>query len=397
LKRIVLLFLTSLMLFAIIGCKEPTIALSSSGAKGTITLSWETSDAKNLTSYYIYRGTNPTSLSKIATVAASGNTYKDSAVADGVLYYYHVTAFGKKESQPSNQICNMHGTRLTEADTGADFTTTVDDSPYVVENKVSFAGDLDILENTQLYVMPGAKVVFEKATAASIYVERGLFVIRGTKANPIYFSSTGGGYELRMVLAAEGSQFDYTEFRDLAGTSDTRSVTISSCSPTISRCRFIDRADANATTASLYSSGANITNCFFGGLDLKIEDSVVSTLNIESNIFVDNGTALMFGNYTTNPPETGMIHNNAFECNGTSVNNYYSADLSIVSWTSATTVFPLGGNYFFRSDIYNTALTEQGDFFVYYDSLCPNQTFNFDDLLTTHPTGIGPGWGTLPF
>ncbi|HCT36349.1 MAG TPA: hypothetical protein DF292_04860, partial [Firmicutes bacterium] len=372
---------------------EPTIALSSSGTKGAITLSWEISDADKVTSYYIYRGTSPTSLSKIATVAASGNTYRDTAVEDGILYYYHVTAFGKKESPPSNQIYNMHGTRLTEDDTSANFTAIVDDSPYVIENKVSFAGDLDIIGNTKLYVLPGAKVVFEKATAASIYVDRGLFVTKGTKANPIYFSSTGGGYELRMVLAAEGSQFDYTEFRDLAGAYDSQSVIISTCSPAISHCRFV----SNAATASLYASGANITNCYFGGLDLEIEDSVVSTLNIESNIFVDNEVALMFSNYTSIAPEAGVIHNNAFECNGTSDESYYSADLTIIGYTNVACDFLLVGNYFFRSGNYNTALTEQGDFFVYYDSLCPNQTFNFDDLLTTHPTGIGPGWGTLPF
>ena len=383
------------MLFAIIGCKEPTIALSSSGTKGAITLSWEISDADKVTSYYIYRGTNPTSLSKIATVAASGNTYKDSAVADGILYYYHVTAFGKKESPPSNQIFNMHGTRLTATDTSANFTAIVADSPYVIENSVSFAGDLDILEDTQLYVLPGARVVFSATEAASIYVSQGVFATKGLQANPIYFSSTGGGYELRMITAAEGSGFDYTEFKDLSGAVDKQSVMFSSCSPTLSHCRFISNADVTVT--SLTNSGANITNCYFDGLSLDIVQSVTSTLNIESNIFVNTQYALLFNGFEDSAPAAGMIHNNAFECNGTSVSNYYSADLTILGGTNVAREFLLGGNYFFRSNNYNTALTNQSDFLVYYGSIYPNQTFNFDNLLAARPTGIGPGWGTLPF
>jgi len=402
-KRFIFFLLALLMLFALIGCKDPIITLTSRGTKGAITLSWEASDAKDLTSYYIYRGTSPTSLSKIAAVAASGNTYKDSTVADGVLYYYYVTAFGKKESKPSNQIYNMHGTRLTVAHTAASFTTIVADSPYVIENNVSFAGDLDILENTRLYVLPGAKVIFTATEAASVYVSNGVFATKGLQTNPIYFSSTGGGYELRIVGAAEGSSFSYTEFKDLAGALDSQSLMVSSCSPTIRHCRFIAKTDDDddASYAAIYESGATITNCYFQGLDLNIESSVLSTpeiaLKIESNIFVDNAVALMFSNYTGAAPEAGMIRNNAFECNGTSAVSYYAADLTIVGWTSVASDFLLGGNYFFRSDIYNNALTSQVDFKVYYDSKCPNQTFNFDNLLTTRPTGIGPGWGALPF
>jgi len=397
LKRFVFLLLSLLTLFVLAGCKEATVTLTSSGTKGAITLSWEATNTKNLSSYYIYRGTSPTNLSKIATVAASGNKYTDNDVADGVLYYYHVTAFGKKESQPSNQVYNMHGTRLTSADTGADFTTIVADSPYVIENNITFAGDLDILQNTQLYVMPGAKVVFSSTDAASIYVSRGKFATKGLKSNPIYFSSIGGGYELRIILAAEGSGFDYTEFKDLAGVHDTQSVMLSACSPTISHCRFIDKADDYVTTATLYQSGATITNCYFSGLNLNIENSVEDTLNIDSNIFADNEYALKFGNYTSTAPTAGMIHNNAFECNGTSNTSYYTADLSISGITDVSCDFILGGNYFFRSNIYNTALTTREEFFIYINPKCPNQTFNFDNLLTARPTGIGPDWGELPF
>lgn len=378
---------------------SPTIPsnLTSIGTKGMIILNWEASTGDKLTSYYVYRGTSPDSLSKIATVNAPSTSYQDTNVADGVLYYYHVTAFGPSESEPSNQTYNMHGTRLTN--TTDDFKTTVADSPYVIENNIVFAGGLDIIENTQLYVMPGAKVVFSSTEAALIYVDRGKFGTKGLKSNPIYFSSTGGGYELCIIAAAEGSQFEYTEFKDLAGVFDLNSVIVSSCSPTISHCRFIDKDDANITTASLINSGATITYCYFSGLSLKIEGSVEDTLNISSNIFVDNNVALLFSNFTdtTTVPATEMIQNNVFECNGTTGTSYYTADLAILAWTDVACEFLLGGNYFFRSNVYDTALTRREDFIVFYSDLCPNQTFNFDNLLTVRPTGIGPGWGALPF
>lgn len=123
--------------------------------------------------------------------------------------------------------------------------------PDVIENNVSFAGDLDIMENTQLYVIPGARVVFSATEAASIYVSKGVFATKGLKANPIYFSSTGGGYELRIVAAAEGSGLCYTEFKDLAGALDSQSVMVSTCSPTISHCRFISKSDLDPTTVEL--------------------------------------------------------------------------------------------------------------------------------------------------
>jgi hypothetical protein len=176
-------------------------------------------------------------------------------------------------------------------------------------------------------------------------------------------------------------------------------VIVSSCSPTISHCRFIDKDDANITTASLINSGATITYCYFSGLSLKIEGSVEDTLNISSNIFVDNNVALLFSNFTdtTTVPATEMIQNNVFECNGTTGTSYYTADLAILAWTDVACEFLLGGNYFFRSNVYDTALTRREDFIVFYSDLCPYQTFNFDNLLTVRPTNIGPGWGALPF
>lgn len=374
---------------------SPTIpgSLTSAGTKGKITLSWEASTGNDLASYYVYRGTSPGNLSKIATVNAPATTYEDTIVEDGALYYYHITSFGKSESQPSNQTYNMHGTRLT--DTSADFTTIVADSPYVIENDILLKGDLSIVNNTKLYVLPGVDIVFGTEDVASLYVIQGLFVTKGTQANPISVSSFDSGYELRIIAAAAGSSLEYTEFQQLTGTDTTKAVCVSSCSPTFSHCRFI----SDGKTIEFASSGANVVNCYFSGLSLGFEQSVESTLNIESNIFLNSQNAILFSNFATGSaaPVVGMIHNNIFECNGIGNTHYSHADLSILALTDLAFTFPLAGNYFFRTDNYNAAITNQSGFIVYYDTKSPNQTFNFANLLTTRPTGAGPGWGTLPF
>ena len=376
----------------------PTIpgSLTSVGAKGKITLSWVASTGNDLAFYYVYRGTSPDSLSKIATVIAPVTTYEDANVEDGALYYYHVTSFGKSESQPSNQASNMHGTRLT--DTSADFTTIVADSPYVIDDDVFLQGDLNIVTNTKLYVLPGVTIIFGTEDAAQLNVDQGLLVTKGTQANPIYVSSMDSGYNLRIVSAAEGIRLDYTDFQELTDADEhsKRAVYISGGSPTLSHCRF---TSSDGHRLHISNSGAKIVNCYFSGLRLNISWTVKPTLDISSNIFLNNLNTIFFEGFYADSaaPVAGMIRNNVFECNGGESNSFDGNDLSIAGYSTAAFVFPLAGNYFFRTDNYNTAITNEDDFFVYYDPDCPNQTFNFDNLLTTRPTGIGPGWGALPF
>jgi len=373
--------------------------LTSTGAKGKITLTWDASTGDGLTAYYVYRGTEADNLSKIATVNVPTTTYEDTAVEDGVLYYYEVTAYSGAESAPSNRVSTMHGTRIT--DTAVAFTTNTTDSPYVIEGIVSFGDKLDIASNTKLFVLPGAQVSFTKATAGRIYVSRGLFVSKGTPSYPVYFSSTAGGYELRIVGAAEGSHCDYTEFKDINGTDSLLSFMISACSPTFSNCRFISHS-SRATMAQLSNSGASIVNSYFDRISLGFDQTVLPSLSIESNIFLNHTSALSFVNFTsTNPDDylkTEMLSNNIFECNGTSSSNHTTADLSISGTTTTTAQFPLTGNYFFRSDNYDTPITIKAGFYVYISPNNPNLSFYFGGLLSTRPGTAGPGWGgTLPF
>lgn len=319
-------------------------------------------------------------------------------MADGVLYHYQVTAYGQEESAPSNTVYSMHGTRITN--TTALFTTTATGSPYVIEGTVSIGDPFDIVTNTKLFVLPGAQVTFTKATAVLFYVDKGLFVSKGTPDHPVYFSSAAGGYELRIVGAAAGSRCDYTEFKDISGTDTLLSLMISACSPTFSHCRFISHS-SRLSVAQLSNSGASIVNSYFDRISLSFNFTVLPSLSIASNMFLNHTNTISFVNFDSTDPNThlttGMLSDSIFECSDTSSSSYTTADFDILGTTTMTAVFPLTGNYFFRSDNLDKPITKQAGFYVYIDPDCPYLSFGFSGLLSTHPDTAGPGWGTLPF
>jgi hypothetical protein len=78
--------------FAIIGFMSIGLHLPAITFCQTITLTWSANPEKDVASYAIYKGPQPNPTSQIAQVPTSENTYVDSDIALGNLYYYRVTA-----------------------------------------------------------------------------------------------------------------------------------------------------------------------------------------------------------------------------------------------------------------------------------------------------------------
>jgi fibronectin type 3 domain-containing protein len=88
--------------------------LISIGSLGHIMLNWNGSTGANLTGYNIYRSEDGVHFSKTpdSPIAAPTVSYDDTDVQDGILYSYKVTAVGDAESDFSNTVREIHGTRL---------------------------------------------------------------------------------------------------------------------------------------------------------------------------------------------------------------------------------------------------------------------------------------------
>ena len=71
--------------------KAPTGLYTITGNE-RITLSWKTSDEKDIDKYYIFQGTSPTSTSKIDSVGFGINSLRISSLTNGTRYYFKVSA-----------------------------------------------------------------------------------------------------------------------------------------------------------------------------------------------------------------------------------------------------------------------------------------------------------------
>ena len=79
--------------------------LRATAIDGRIDLSWAApsdNGGKDITGYKLYRGTSATSLSYLATT--TGSTFSDSTIANGILYYYQVSALNPAEGDRSSTV-----------------------------------------------------------------------------------------------------------------------------------------------------------------------------------------------------------------------------------------------------------------------------------------------------
>jgi fibronectin type 3 domain-containing protein len=96
---------------------EPPTNLVAIGGDTRVSLSWQAppSDGGSpVTNYNIYRGTSPGGEAWLAQVGGDARSYTDTAVTNGVTYYYYVTAVnGIGESGPSNEAPATPGPAAT--------------------------------------------------------------------------------------------------------------------------------------------------------------------------------------------------------------------------------------------------------------------------------------------
>ncbi len=90
-------------------------AISSTSSQ--INLSW--SDVSNETGYYVYRSTDNSNFSTIASIDANSTSYSDASVSAGTVYYYYVKAYndqgvGSATSTLNGQISSSGGSNATD-------------------------------------------------------------------------------------------------------------------------------------------------------------------------------------------------------------------------------------------------------------------------------------------
>lgn len=129
----------------------PSNLAAESGAGNSISLSWDDNSA-NETGFKIYRSTNNTDFSVVATLTSNTNAYTDQTAVAGTLYYYYVAGYNAAgDGEPSNTVQAKSGNTAPAiaglanmfAKTGQtsteDFTVTDDDAVTVtIKNKPAF-------------------------------------------------------------------------------------------------------------------------------------------------------------------------------------------------------------------------------------------------------------------
>ena len=110
--------------------KAPTGLYTITGNE-RITLSWKTSDEKDIDKYYIFQGTSPTSTSKIDSVGFGTNSLGISSLTNGTRYYFKVSALDKTgyESAKSDTTSGIPSTTMSytvKSDGTGDFTSAQD-------------------------------------------------------------------------------------------------------------------------------------------------------------------------------------------------------------------------------------------------------------------------------
>jgi len=152
--------------------------LTLSVGQSQLDLSW--TDVSNEDGYYLYRSTDNTNFTSIATLAANTTVYSDASVSSNTTYYYYIKAYNAEGTSTasatvSGEITSTSGTNATDlffseyiegssynkALELANFTgANLDLSAYVIKKQTNGAGDWSTglalagtLANGQTYVI----------------------------------------------------------------------------------------------------------------------------------------------------------------------------------------------------------------------------------------------------
>jgi hypothetical protein len=364
--------------------------LTATGSLGNIHLSWSASTG-SVGGYNIYRSTDDITFEKINTAIVSATSYDDaisSPDGDGVFYYYKVTATNALESDYSNTVKNIHGTRL-DASYSSGFTTAAALSPYVAEESVVVeGGDLTVATGTKLYILDDVTVDIEQSR---LFMVRGLLRVLASTTAPAAFTShlAGGGaltgsqgFRLAIVNAVDyangsnsGTLIQNTRITNMASwnSSDDNTISINGCKPKLYNLYITASADSAAIMYISSDSGAIIQNCSFTNLYASVWGDQTSTgFQMDHNIFTLGfwDYVLEFVYSSTPPVNDGQIANNTF--NG-------SGNLHLSEMTGGGNI-PLDNNYWQQG--LPSTLKQNGS----------NQTPVYTPALSSAPAGVGPTW-----
>jgi titin len=123
--------------------------LTASASDGYVILTWSASasiGSSNITGYDIFRGDSADAVTaKIGSTNATTLSYNDSAVTNGVTYFYAVKALNDEGSSPSSDIVNA-----------TPFTPSVPDAP---RNLSTASGDGFVLLTWEAPISPGSSAI----------------------------------------------------------------------------------------------------------------------------------------------------------------------------------------------------------------------------------------------
>lgn len=381
--------LAILALLSVCGCSStqpaPPTGLSAKGALGVIRLSWK--NGGPVVGHNIYRSTDNATFAKLNGDKVGGTTYDDAIASpggDGVFYYYRITAVDTEESEPSDVVRAIHGTRLAAA-YAAGFASDNTASPYVLEGTTVVRGGNFLLRGgDKLYLLDNAVLDVEQGN--DVTVNGLLRVLAASGASHATITShrvaaplaPGEGFSITFDGADDFSPADNsgTLLRNtlLSNLTSGPAIVIRSSSPRIENCKA---NSSDATLASYLSiesgGGPTVRNCSFDNVTLQVSggDPSATTLAMDNNVFTNSHYAVSFRDLAGPGVNPGQISNNVFDGRKTAyLWNVTGADVPLDNnfWSGAS---PVPG---ITSGGFSTA------------------TYSFYPVLGMAPPSAGPDW-----
>jgi hypothetical protein len=360
------------------------------GSLGHILLNWNDSTGGNLTGYNIYKSTDGINFTvpPDSPIAAPTDSYDDTAVADGVVYWYKVTAVGDAESGFSNTVKDIHGTRLNVS-YPAGCTLGASGGPYVAEGTVTLENNLIVNGGGALYVKDGA--IIDIKAGYRLLVSAGLLrVVAGPGADHATFTShdmnaTLDGFSLHLTnavnynpLDGSGTLIQNTLIENLRNS--TQAIWVTGCSPRFYNVKVYDVAPTGLGRLFIESGAAPIIeNCFFSKMTPAVngDDMRSIAFSMKYNVFTGQYYCISFYSLDNPGIDAGQIELNEFDG---------SRPVYLFDMTGSYDV-PLGNNY------WNGGTGTPPVPGVVPDGTTPiTVTCDFDTALASPPAGAGPTW-----
>ena len=368
--------------------------LTALGDRGSIALQWS-GGSGDFTGYNIYRGTDGVLFKKIGGVKKTATSYEDKDVKDGELYFYYVAAAkDKDESGRSNTVHTMPGIRLAAANPG---TLELNDGRvYVADSLVAIEGNLNINNQSKLYVIDGG--ILDLLEGKNIVVDAGLFSAESFdpahRAKLTAHASGGGplgdgaGFGIYFQADAE----DYNP-KNGTGCVIRNAVLENFCQSDaikIDACRvgiFNSRLSSTRTTGGSYikvtgAGGIRMEHCVVNRIVFSVVTDLRSSQTlVEHNVFTGGYYAVSFFNATGPILNEGQVRENSFDCTGRSGTLYLYR-------CQGTGILPLGNNYWSGGQ----GTPPRPMVKSMESTIVPDLDTPSPGPLSAPPAGIGPDW-----